>query len=90
MADDTEGGGPPPETDPLFQQAVQLVVESRQASTSMLQRRMRIGYTRAARLIDAMEERGFIGPQDGAKSREVRITEEQYQRLFESPESPSA
>ena len=90
VADDTEGGGPPPETDPLFQQAVQLVVESRQASTSMLQRRMRIGYTRAARLIDAMEERGFIGPQDGAKSREVRITEEQYQRLFESPESPSA
>ncbi len=88
--DDSDGGGPPPETDPLFPQAVQLVVESRQASTSMLQRRMRVGYTRAARLIDAMEERGFIGPQDGAKSREVRITQEQYHRLFESPESPSA
>jgi len=90
VADDSEGSGPPAETDPLFQKAVQLVVESQQASTSMLQRRMRVGYTRAARLVDAMEERGFIGPQDGAKSREVRITHEQYQRLFESSESPSA
>ncbi len=87
---DEGGGGPPAERDPLFVQAVQLVVESRQASTSMLQRRMRVGYTRAARLIDAMEERGFIGPQDGAKSREVRISQDQFQRLFESPPSPSA
>lgn len=71
------------ETDGLFQDAVRIVVESRQASTSMLQRRMRIGYTRAARLIDSMEERGFIGPQDGAKSREVRLTPEQFRRLFE-------
>jgi S-DNA-T family DNA segregation ATPase FtsK/SpoIIIE len=90
VSEDSADGGPPPETDPLFQQAVKLVVESRQASTSMLQRRLRVGYTRAARLIDAMEERGFIGPQDGAKSREVRLTEDQYQRLFESADSPSA
>ena len=62
---------------------MRIVVESRQASTSMLQRRMRVGYTRAARLIDSMEERGFIGPQDGAKSREVRLTPEQFRRLFE-------
>lgn len=82
--------GPPPETDPLFRQAVQIVVESRQASASMLQRRLRVGYTRAARLIDAMEERGFIGPQDGAKAREVRLSVDQFHRLFESPESPSA
>lgn len=71
------------ETDGLFSDAVRIVVESRQASTSMLQRRMRVGYTRAARLIDSMEERGFIGPQDGAKSREVRLTPEQFRRLFE-------
>lgn len=70
------------ETDSLFQDAVRIVVEGGQASTSMLQRRMRVGYTRAARLIDAMEERGFIGPQEGAKARDVRITEEQYHRLF--------
>lgn len=73
---------PVEETDALFYDAVRIVVESRQASTSMLQRRLRIGYTRAARLIDAMEERGFIGGQDGAKAREVRISPEQFQRLF--------
>lgn len=89
-AADNDHNGPPPETDPLFRQAVQIVVESRQASASMLQRRLRVGYTRAARLIDAMEERGFIGPQDGAKAREVRLSTDQFHRLFESPESPSA
>ncbi len=73
------------ETDSLFHDAVQIVVESRQASTSMLQRRMRVGYTRAARLIDSMEERGFIGPQEGSKSREVRLTVEQFHRLFDDP-----
>lgn len=76
---------PVEETDALFQEAVRIVVESRQASTSMLQRRLRIGYTRAARLIDAMEERGFIGSQDGAKAREVRISPEQFARLFNDP-----
>lgn len=83
---ESEESGPLPETDPLFEEAVHLVVENRQASTSMLQRRLRVGYTRAARLIDAMEERGFIGPQDGSKSREVHLTVEQFRRLFgESP-----
>ncbi|MHB1610112.1 MAG: FtsK/SpoIIIE family DNA translocase [Sulfobacillus sp.] len=75
------------ETDNLFHDAVRIIVESRQASTSMLQRRLRIGYTRAARLIDAMEERGFIGAQDGAKAREVHLSMEQYHRLFtDSPD----
>ena len=82
-AADTAKDSPIEETDGLFYDAVRIVVESRQASTSMLQRRMRVGYTRAARLIDSMEERGFIGPQDGAKSREVRLTPEQFRRLFE-------
>ena len=77
------------ETDNLFQDAVKIVVESGQASTSMLQRRMRVGYTRAARLIDAMEERGYIGPSDGAKPRDVRITMADFQRIF-FDESPSA
>lgn len=77
------------ETDNLFQDAVKIVVESGQASTSMLQRRMRVGYTRAARLIDAMEERGYIGPSDGAKARDVRITMADFQRIF-FDESPSA
>lgn len=78
--------GPAPsvaeETDSLFEQAVRIVIENQQASTSMLQRRLRVGYTRAARLIDAMEERGFVGPPEGAKARVVHLSEEQFRQLF--------
>lgn len=59
--------------DPLFQEAITLVRESRHASASFLQRQFKIGYNRAARMIETMEERGVIGPQDGAKPREVLI-----------------
>jgi len=70
----------PQETeDELFGQAVQIVVEAKQASVSLLQRRMRIGYTRAARLIDSMEAKGIVGPYEGSKPREVNLTLEQYQ-----------
>ena len=55
------------ETDELFQEAVSIAIDSDQASISMLQRRLHIGYTRAARLIDQMEERGFIGGYEGTK-----------------------
>lgn len=57
--------------DELFEDAVKLVMEMNTASVSMLQRRFRIGYTRAARLIDAMEARGIVGPYEGSKPREV-------------------
>ncbi|MGN8644940.1 DNA translocase FtsK [Gracilibacillus sp. HCP3S3_G5_1] len=57
--------------DDLYDDAVQLVLEMQSASVSMLQRRFRIGYTRAARLIDAMEERGIVGPYEGSKPRTV-------------------
>jgi S-DNA-T family DNA segregation ATPase FtsK/SpoIIIE len=50
------------------------VIESKKASTSLLQRRLRIGYSRAARIVEEMEERGIIGPADGARPREVLIT----------------
>lgn len=66
--------------DELYDQAVQIVLEGGQASVSLLQRRMRIGYTRAARLIDAMEAKGIIGPYEGSKPREVLISLEQYQQ----------
>ncbi|MDO7905771.1 DNA translocase FtsK [Paenibacillus sp. JX-17] len=66
--------------DELFEQAVQILLEAKQASVSLLQRRMRIGYTRAARLIDSMEARGIIGPYEGSKPREVLISLEQYQQ----------
>lgn len=69
-----EGGGGPggdEDHDELYDQAVQIVTETRQASISMIQRRLRIGYNRAARLIEKMEAQGVVGPADGAKPREV-------------------
>ncbi|GGC89993.1 DNA translocase SpoIIIE [Thalassobacillus devorans] len=66
--------------DELYPEAVQLVVEMQSASVSMLQRRFRVGYTRAARLIDAMEDNGVVGPYEGSKPRTVLVsqtTEEQ-------------
>ncbi len=57
--------------DPLYEEAKRLVVESKKASASLLQRRLRVGYARAARLLDILEERGVIGPGEGAKPREV-------------------
>ncbi len=59
------------EQDAVYQEAVRLVIESRKASTSLLQRRLRLGYGRAARLIDIMQEDGIVGPPDGARPREV-------------------
>ena len=60
--------------DSAWEDAVRVVVESHKASTSYLQRRLRIGYSRAARLIEAMEEQGIVGPADGAKPREVLVS----------------
>ena len=63
--------------DTLYEEAKRHVREADKASTSYLQRRLRIGYARAARLRDLLEERGIIGPADGAKPREVLIKENQ-------------
>jgi S-DNA-T family DNA segregation ATPase FtsK/SpoIIIE len=60
--------------DDLWRDAVHVIVENRKASTSLLQRRLRIGYGRASRLIDMMEEQGIVGPADGAKPRDVLIS----------------
>ena len=57
--------------DPLFEEVKKIVLETKKASASFLQRRLRIGYSRAARLIDMLEEKGIVGPADGAKPREV-------------------
>jgi len=64
-------GGEDAESDPLYDQAVRIVTESRRASISNVQRRLRVGYNRAARLIDAMEATGVVGPQQSNGSREV-------------------
>ena len=62
-------------------EAIECVINAGQASVSMLQRRFRIGYNRAARIVDTMEERGIVGPQDGSKPRQVLITEEEFQQM---------
>ncbi len=62
--------------DPLFEEAKRTVINSRKASASLLQRRLGIGYARAARLIDILEERGIVGPADGAKPREILVSDE--------------
>ena len=66
------------EEDELLEEAVRLVVDAEHASASMLQRRFRIGYNRAARLVDIMEARGIIGPSEGSKPRRVLISKEEY------------
>jgi S-DNA-T family DNA segregation ATPase FtsK/SpoIIIE len=63
--------------DPMYEEAKRTVISSRKASTSLLQRRLGIGYARAARLMDILEERGVVGPQEGAKPREVYFSEEE-------------
>ena len=66
--------------------AIGVVVNAGQASVSMLQRRFSIGYNRAARIVDIMEERGIVGPPDGARPRQVLITEAEYDNMKEAGE----
>lgn len=68
--------------DELFEPAVKLVVTNGQASTSMLQRRFKVGYTRAARLVDLMQERGIVGPLDGAKPRDILMSRPEVDAMF--------
>jgi len=67
--------------DDLFWDAVAVFVDSEKASVSLLQRRLRIGYARAARLVDLMEERGIVSPLDASNKREILIDSEQLERL---------
>lgn len=64
--------------DPMMEQAIQCVVEAGQASTSLLQRRLRLGYARAGRLIDEMEQMGIVGPHEGSKPRQVLMSYQQW------------
>ena len=74
-------------TDDMMEEAIKLVVENGQASTSLLQRRLRLGYARAGRLIDEMEQMGIVGPHVGSKSREVLMT---YQEWLERKNNTDA
>ena len=76
-SDGDEGGS----EDELLPAAVEVVLETGQASVSMLQRRLKLGYSRAARLVDQMEQRGYVGPFEGSKPRQLLITKEKWQEL---------
>jgi S-DNA-T family DNA segregation ATPase FtsK/SpoIIIE len=77
------------ERDELFHEAAKLVIRHQQGSASLLQRRLRIGYARAGRLIDELEEAGIIGPFDGSKAREVLVDEEYLNDLLRTDEMMS-
>ena len=81
---DSEGGG-----DPMIDEAIKVVVEAGQASTSLLQRRLRLGYARAGRLIDELEQLGVVGPHEGSKPRQVLMTYAQWlEKNMQKGDSP--
>jgi S-DNA-T family DNA segregation ATPase FtsK/SpoIIIE len=79
-----------PNEDPLLRDAITLVAEMQTASTSMLQRRLRLGYTRAGRMIDMLERRGVISGYEGSKPRQVLITEADLPRVLAALNEPAA
>ncbi len=81
------GGADAEEADEFYEQAVELVLQKEKASVSMLQRQFRIGYNRASRLMDDLERRGIVGPEDGSKPRKVLITRSEWEeRMGAVPE----
>jgi S-DNA-T family DNA segregation ATPase FtsK/SpoIIIE len=84
FADDVDGDGDgefDPDEDPLLDRAIEVVVTAQTASVSLLQRRLRVGYTRAGRLIDMLERRGIISPYEGSKPRRVLLGEQELDRV---------
>lgn len=75
------GGGAAEDSDEFFGQAVDLILEKEKASVSMLQRQFRIGYNRAARLMDDLERQGIVGPEEGSKPRKVLITKSEWEEM---------
>ncbi len=75
--------------DEMLPAAVEVVLEMGQASVSMLQRRLKLGYARAARIVDEMEERGIVGPFEGAKPRQILITREQWEQMQNGTYDPN-
>ena len=77
-SDDGDDGEFDPDDDPLLDKAIEIVVQTQTASVSLLQRRLRVGYTRAGRLIDMLERRGIVSGYEGSKPRRVLVDESQY------------
>ena len=80
-AADPEPNGDELEGDEMLPAAVDVILETGQASVSMLQRRLKLGYARAARIVDEMEEKGIVGPFQGSKPRAILLTKEQWQAM---------
>ena len=72
----------PNERDELFEDAAHIIVQTQQGSTSLLQRKLKLGYNRAGRIIDQLEAAGIVGPFEGSKAREVRVANEMALELF--------
>ena len=81
------GDGSGEEQDEHFEEGVEVILELGQASVSMLQRRLKLGYARAARLMDQIEEKGIVGPSEGAKPRQILITRDQWERMKNGEEA---
>ena len=79
--EEQKGDGLDPDEDPMLEEAIRLVVEMGTASTSMMQRRLRVGYTRAGRLVDMLERRGVISGYEGSKARQVLIGPSEVERI---------
>jgi DNA segregation ATPase FtsK/SpoIIIE, S-DNA-T family len=74
-----------PDEDPLLDRAIEIVVQTQTASVSLIQRRLRVGYTRAGRLIDMLERRGIISGYEGSKPRRVLVGEADLERVLSAP-----
>lgn len=83
---DEDGAGE--SLDPLFDKAVDVVLDNGRASTSFLQRKLGVGYSRGSKIMDQLEDKGIIGPQDGAKPREIRINKQQWIQMQAQAPAP--
>ena len=91
-SNENSGGGDfdPNDRDALFEEAARIIVQHQQGSTSLLQRRLKLGYNRAGRLIDQLEQAGIVGSFEGSKAREVLIPDEYaLEQLLKNMDNPS-